>query len=202
LTQLDVLPAGANVLSEHRLRPGASIPPDPRVDAEIVTYVREGALRYEDTAGRSGVLHAGEFSRMTVRGELRHWETNASRTHEAHVFQVWLGPTAAGRDSGHEQRRFSLAQRRGCLCVVASRDAREGSLRLYEDALVYSAVLDPGRHVVHALSQGRSAWLQMVRGQVCLGDGVLSAGRGIGIQAERAVSFTALEETEILLVDV
>jgi hypothetical protein len=189
------------VLDEDRLPPGAGVPRHPHLDAEIVTYVREGALAHEDSMGRSGIVQAGEFQRMTAGRGIRHSETNASRTDWAHVFQIWLRPSEAGLEPGHEQKRFSAAERRGGLCVVASPDARRGSLRIHQDALVYSAMLDPGQHVIHELPQGRSAWLHLVQGEVTLGDTVLTTGDGAGVTAEPAVSLTAREETEILLVD-
>ena len=102
---------------------------------------------------------------------------------------------------GHEQKRFSTAERRGELCVVASRDARRGSLRLDQDAVLYSAMLEPGRHVVHELAQSRRAWLHIVQGDATLGDLVLTTGDGVGVTAERAVSITARLRTEILLLD-
>ena len=55
--------------------------------------------------------------------------------------------------------------------------------------------------MVHELSQGRSAWLHVVQGEVRLGDVVLTTGDGAGITDDRAVSVTAQEESEILLVD-
>jgi len=189
------------ILNEGRLPPGAGVPRLPRHDAEIITYVREGALAHEDSMGRSGVIHAGEFERMTAGRGVRHSKTNASRTHWVHVFQVSLRPEEAGLDPSHEQKRFSAAERRGGLCAVASPDARRGSLRIRQDALVYSAMLDPGHHVVHELSKGRSAWLHLVQGEVTLGDVILTTGDGVGVTAEWAVSLTAREETEILLVD-
>ena len=188
-------------LDEDRLPPGAGMPRHPHRDAEIVTYVREGALAHEDSMGGSGVIHAGEFQRMTAGRGIRHSETNASRTDWAHVFQVRLRPSEPDLEPGHEQKRFSAADRRGGLCVVASPDARRGSLRIHQDALVYSAMLDAGQHVVHELPKGRSAWLHLVQGEVTLGDAVLTTGDGAGVTAEPAVSLTAREETEILLVD-
>ena len=106
--------------------------------------------------GRSGVIHAGEFQRMTSGGGVRHSETNASRTAWAHVFQIGLYPSQAGFEPGHEQKRFSSAERRGLLCIVASPDARKGSLRVHQDARMYSALLDPGQHLVHELAQEES----------------------------------------------
>jgi redox-sensitive bicupin YhaK (pirin superfamily) len=189
------------LLDEDRLPPGAGVSPRPAHDAEIVTYVREGALAYEDSLGRSGVIPAGEFHRMTAGRGVHHSERNASRTDWAHAFQVWLRPSEAGLIPGHEQKRFSTAERRGGLCVVASPDARRGSLVIHQDALVYSAMLDPGQHVVHELARGRSAWLHVVLGEVTLGDVVMTTGDGAGVTGERSISFTAREETEILLLD-
>ncbi len=189
------------ILSEDRLAPGADLPRGARRDAEIVTYVRVGGIVYEDSLGASGIIQAGEFQRMTAGRGIRHSETNASRTDWAHVFQIRLRPREAGLEPGHEQKRFSAAERRGLWCVVASPDARRGSLRIHQDALMYSALLRPGQHVVHELSPGRSAWLHLVQGEVTLCDVVLTTGDGAGLTAERAVSLTAREETELLLLD-
>jgi quercetin 2,3-dioxygenase len=189
-------------LNEARLPPGAGVPRGPRHDAEIVTYVRDGSLAFEDSMGRSGVIEAGEFQRMTAGRGIRHSETNASRSEWAHVFRLWLRPSQAGREPSFEQKRFSAAERRGRLCVVASPDARRGSLRIHQDALIYSALLYPGQHVVHELSQGRSAWLHLVEGEVTIGDVVLTTGDGVGVTNEPAVSLTAGEESSLLLLDV
>jgi quercetin 2,3-dioxygenase len=188
-------------LNEVRLPPGMGVPRHPNHDAEIVTYVREGALAQEDSMGRSGVLQAGEFHRRTAGRGIRHSETNASQIDWAHVFQIWLRPSEAELQPNHEQKRFFTAERRGVLCVVASPDGRRGSLHIHQDALIYSATLDSGQHVVHELSEGRSAWLHLVQGEATLGDLVLTTGDGVGITAERAVSFTARGAAEILLLD-
>ncbi len=187
--------------SEDRLSPGATVPPHALLDTEIVTCVRDGTLAYEDSTGGTGIVHAGEFHRLTTGRGIRNSETNVSRTNWAHFFQIWLRPSEPGLEPGHEQKRFSAADRRGVLCVVASPDGRNGSLRIHQDALIYSAMLLPGQHLAHELSPGRSAWLHLVTGEVLLGDLVLAAGDGAGVTSERAVSLTAREESELLLVD-
>lgn len=189
------------MLNEDRLPPGARLSHS-RHDAEIVTYVREGALAFEDSMGRSGIIQAGEFRYVSTRQRGRHSETNLSRTAWTHVFQIWVRPSELGLELSDEQKRFSSADRRGVLCLVASHDGRRGSLRIHRDALLYSAMLDPGQHVVHELAQGRSAWLHIVRGDASLGDIVLMTGDGVGVRAERAVSLTARGGTELLLLDI
>jgi redox-sensitive bicupin YhaK (pirin superfamily) len=189
------------LLLECRLAPGAGVPSASGHDTEIVTYVREGALAFENSLGGSGVLQAGEFQRVTAGSGLRRSQTNASRTDWAHFFQIWLRPSEVDLDPEHEQKRFTAAQRRSGLCVVASQDARKGSLRIHQDALIYSSLLAPGQHVIRELSPGRSAWLHIVQGEVTLGGFVLGTGDGAGVTAEPAVSLTAREESDILLID-
>lgn len=189
-------------LNEIRTPPGAGSGSYPAEEAEIVTYVHRGALAQEDSTGASGVVHAGEFQRMNIGCGIRHKETNASRTDWAHIFRISLRPSGAGLVRAHEQRRFAAAQRHNALCVVASPDGRKGSLLISQDALVYSAVVDAGRHLIHELHAGRSAWLHLIYGEATLQDIVMSQGDGGGLTTERSVSLTAQENTELLLVDV
>ncbi len=189
------------ILDEHRLPPGASVPCRPHHEAEIITYVREGAIAYDDSMGLSGVVQAGEFQRLTAGSRSRHCETNASSTAWAHLFQIWLRPSERGLPRSYEQKRFSAAQRRGLLCVISSTDGRGGSLRIHADAAVCSSLLFPGQHVVHELAEGRRAWLHVVLGELTFGDAVLATGDGVGVVGERALSLTARAESEILLID-
>jgi redox-sensitive bicupin YhaK (pirin superfamily) len=190
------------LFNEDRLPPGGSLRSRPARDLEIVTYVREGALTFQDSMGRAGVIQAGEFQCSTERLGVRRTESNPSRTDTAHVFRMFLRPAPEGLEPSHEQRRFSAAERRGGLRVVAAPDARGGSLRVCSDALVYSALLDLGKHVVHALAPGRGAWVHVVKGAVTLDELVLTTGDGAGVRSERALSLTAREDTELLLLDV
>ena len=188
------------VLKEGRLPPLAAAR-WPVQDAEIITYVRAGFLLYEDPTGGSGVLRAGEFQRTTGSRGARLSERNASTSHAAHVFQIWLRPSAPGLVPGDMLRRFTKAERHGKLRMVASPDGRDDALRVSQDAFLYSAILDRGQHVIHELPKGRCAWLHVVEGNVRIGDETLGVGDGAGFTDERSVSITAMDECEILLLD-
>ena len=186
---------------ELLLRPNASTEPRFEDETELVTYVYKGALSQEDTLGNSGVIHTGEFQRMSTGRRIRHKETNVSRTGDVHLYRMSLRSAQAGLERGHEQRRFTESQRHNELCVVVSPDGRRGSLRIHQDALVCSAILDPGHHLVHELAPDRTTWLHTVCGEATLNDMVLTQGDGVGVTNERSVSLTVQENTEILLVD-
>jgi len=188
-------------LNEDLLPPGVGLPRHVVRDGEVITYVREGALEIIDASGRSARLSAGEFQRRSTQSDVHYLERNASRANPARVFRIGLPYPTPGPTPSVERRRFSAADRRGRLRVIASSEARDGALRLSQDTLVLSALLAPGQHVVHSLSQRRSAWLHVVSGAVSAGGVILTAGDGAGFTAEAAVSVTAREETELVLVD-
>ncbi len=192
------------ILNESRFAPRSTtgVSSEER-EAEVVTYVLEGAIAFEDSKGSSGVIHAGEFRRMTAECRIRYRERNALENDWTHVFEIGLTSRSERVKAGceAEQRRFTLAERQGLLCTIASTDGRAASLRVNQDAAIYSAVLSPGQHVVHELLPGRKAWVQLVAGEVILGDVVLSAGDGAGVTAARSVALTARAESELLLVD-
>jgi redox-sensitive bicupin YhaK (pirin superfamily) len=81
-----------------------------------------------------------------------------------------------------------------------SPDGRKGSLRIHQDALVYSSILDPGHHIFLELGPGRTAWLHIVCGEARLNDIVLTEGDGVGVTKEPSVSFTVREKRVVMLI--
>ena len=97
--------------------------------------------------------------------------------------------------------RFPVALRHNLLCVIASPDGRKKSLKIIQDAFIYSSILDPGHHLVHELLPGRSAWLHVICGEAAMQEIILTEGDGFGVVVEPSLSVTAQENCEILLVD-
>jgi hypothetical protein len=187
-------------LDESVLSPRAASQRQRQRDGEAVTYVRAGALAYVNSAGHSGVVRAGEFQRVSGGLRADHRETNASHAHRAHVYQIGL--CGSGAEQSSEQKRFNVADRRAVLCLVASPDARRGSMRVHHDAQIFSSILLAGQHLVHELRLGRCAWIHVVDGEAMVGGIPMSTGDGAGISGEAAASVTAQTNCELLLVDV
>jgi hypothetical protein len=188
-------------LQEEWLAPGVEFEFRAPRNLEILTYVWSGALILEDPGGRKIALETGECHRATVKNGALHRGWNGSRIDTTRVFRCFVTPDRSLLQTPGEKQRFSLSERRGVLRLLFSRDGRDSSLRLRQDAGVYSSILDPGRHLVHELPPGRGAWLHLVKGRVQLVDQILEAGDGASFVEEPAVSLTAREPSEILLFD-
>ena len=187
---------------EMKLSPGESTGSTPEEESETITYVYQGSLSQKDSTGTSGVIEAGEFQHLSTGVGIECKETSVSRSDGVHLFRISLLPSQVGIERAHELKRFTAAQRKNLLCAIASQDGRKGSLCIHQDAVVYSAILESGHHLMHELAPSRNAWLYIVLGTVIVHDLVLTQGDGICFVNEPLVSLTAKGPTELLLIDV
>ncbi len=192
---------GLRVLNEDRIRPNEGFPTHAHRDMEILTWIVEGALRHEDSMGNGSVLRAGEAQRMTAGKGVQHSEVNPSGTETCHLLQLWLLPERTGLLPSYQQKYFPVEERTDRLALIASRDARAGSLSIHSDVDVWAALLSEGTRVVHRPARGRHAWVQVVRGRVGLEGVELVAGSGAGVSGVSALEIRAREPAELLLLD-
>ena len=189
------------VINEDRVTPGAGFPTHSHRDMEIVTYVLEGALAHKDSTGTSSVIQVGDVQRMSAGTGISHSEYNASQTEPVHFLQIWIMPNETGLKPGYEQRSFDLKKNSGSWVLVAAPDARDGTVKVHQDAELSLAVLAKGKELTHSLKPGRRAWIQVARGKATLNGLALNAGDGASANEENMLAIKALEDVEILLFD-
>jgi len=189
------------VINEDRVAPKAGFPTHPHRDMEIVTYILEGELAHQDSMGNGSVIRVGDVQRMTAGTGIRHSEFNASEHLPVHLLQIWIEPDEAGLTPSYEQKHFPLAEKQGRFRLIASRDGREGSVTIHQDAAIYAAVLSTEQTLTYDLDPARRAYLHMARGRVNLNGYPLDAGDGAKINGPETLTLSALEAAEILLFD-
>ncbi len=189
------------VINEDWVDGGQGFGMHPHKDMEIITYVLEGAIAHKDTTGGEGILKPGEVQTMTAGKGLFHSEFNASDKDRLHLYQIWIVPEKAGLTPAYAQKEFPEAEREGKLVPVVTRDGRDGSLKIHQDATLYASTLKQGDEVKLDLKPGRYAWLQVARGSVALNGQALSAGDGAAVSNEQALAITAESPAEFLLFD-
>jgi quercetin 2,3-dioxygenase len=190
------------VINEDRVRPGGGFDTHGHRDMEIISYVLEGALAHKDSIGTGSVIRPGDVQRMSAGSGIRHSEYNHSDSEPVHFLQIWLLPDEDGLTPSYEQKTFADSEKRGRLRLVASRDGREGSVRIHQDADLYASLLDKDEAVTHGLAAGRRSWIQVVRGAVAVNGKDLRAGDGAAVSALPELTVTATADgSEFLLFD-
>jgi hypothetical protein len=189
------------VINEDRVQPGRGFATHSHRDMEIVTWVLHGVLEHRDSLGNGSRIRPGDAQRMSAGTGVTHSEYNASQSELVHLLQIWILPERAGLPASYEQRHFDAEGRRGRLRLIASRDARDGSVAVHQDVDLYAALLEPGEAVELALRPGRHAWVQVARGALALGDLSLAPGDGAALSDEPRLRLTASAPSELLLFD-
>ena len=189
------------VINEDRVQPAEGFGTHAHRDMEILTWVLEGALEHKDSMGNGSVIRPGDLQRMSAGTGVTHSEFNPSREAPVHFLQIWLLPRERGLPPGYEQKGFPQEARRGLLRLIAAGDGREGAVTIHQDADVWTALLQPGESVRHALAPGRYAWVHVARGAVSLNGSTLGAGDGAAVSDESALEITAAAGAEVLLFD-
>ena len=188
------------VINEDRVAPATGFGKHPHRDMEILTYVLEGAVKHEDSTGASETLVPGELPHMSAGTGVRHSEMNPSDSETLHLLQIWLLPNQLGLPPKYEQKRFSVQDEPNQLHLLASTDARDGSFKIFSDAELLAAKLDPGGSVSHTFKLG-NGWLQVARGSVSVAGGTLHAGDGLALEGESSITIASKSGAEFLLFD-
>ena len=189
------------VINDDRVVAGAGFETHGHRDMEIISYVLEGALAHQDSLGNGSVIRPGDVQRMSAGTGIQHSEFNHSSTEPVHFLQIWIVPDQVGYAPGYEQKYFSAEEKRGRLRLVASRDGREGSVSLHQDAKVYAALLDGNDAVEFALNSGRLAWIQVARGELRVDGQPLREGDGLALDEPGHVRLDGARAAEVLLFD-
>lgn len=189
------------VINEDVIAPAAGFGMHPHRDMEIITYMLSGELRHTDDIGNTAVIRAGDVQRMSAGTGVMHSEVNASDSAPVHLLQIWLLPERKGIVPGYEDMHFSRAGKLNQWRLIASRQHRPDSLLVHQDVTLQATVLEAGNSLDYALDDGRSAYLQVARGEIVLNGERLLAGDAARLDVPQRLALTAVKEAELLLFD-
>jgi redox-sensitive bicupin YhaK (pirin superfamily) len=189
------------VWNDDEIAPNTGFPPHPHANMEIITYVREGAVTHKDSLGNQGRTEAGDVQVMSAGSGIRHAEYNLE--HEpTRLFQIWITPSSNGGSPAWGSRPFPKANRSGRLVTLASGfDSDHDALPIRARARVLGATLKVGETVEYALGEQRHGYLVPASGAVDVNGVRVDARDGAAINDVAVVRITAIEDSELVMVD-
>ncbi|WP_010175978.1 pirin family protein [Pseudomonas sp. PAMC 25886] len=194
-------PLGALVVwNDDLIAPDSGFPMHGHENMEIVSYVLEGTVSHRDSAGGQGRTEAGDVQVMSAGTGIRHEERNA-RGVPLRLFQIWLRPRENGGVPRWGSRPFPKAGRAGQWAVLASgMPDDQGALQICADARVLGATLKAGQRLNYSMTgQG---YLVPTLGAVTVNGATVEGGDGVAMTQERVLAVEAIDDTEVILVEV
>ena len=190
------------VWNDDTIAPKTGFPTHPHNDMEIITYVRSGAITHRDSMGNEGRTEAGDVQVMSAGSGIQHSEYNLE-DEETQIFQIWIIPEERGGKPDWGARPFPKADRAGDFVPLASGVANDDdALPIRTDARVLGATVKAGESVTYTTRDAsRHLYLVPATGKVQVEEVEANARDGVAITRRESVTITALEDSELVLVD-
>lgn len=189
------------VINEDRVAPAKGFGRHSHSDMEIISYVLEGELEHKDSIGTGSIIRPGDVQRMSAGTGVAHSEFNPSATQGVHFLQIWIEPSKKGIPPSYEQKRFESQEKRGRLRLIASPDARDGSVTVHQDTSVYAGLFTGNERGEHQTADGRRAYVHVIRGDITVNGQALEAGDAAKLEDTVAVTLENGKDAEVLLFD-
>ena len=188
------------VWNDDEIAPKTGFPPHPHRDMEIITYVRSGAISHKDSLGNSGRTEAGDVQVMSAGTGIQHAEYNLE-DEITRIFQIWIIPERRGGEPTWGARPFPKEDRAGQFVTLASGIEGDDALPIRAEARVLGATVKAGETVSYDVSADRHLYLVPATGKVRVGEVEVNARDGAAITGLDRIEVTALEDSELVLVD-
>ena len=135
---------------------------------------------------------------MPAQG-VRHSENNDSATEVLELLQIWILPESLGITPSYQQIAFkkTMPQFR----LLASPDGQQDSVSIHQDVKLYTVAITDQQPFIYKVIPGRYLWLQMISGDIVVGDKKLLPGDGAAVSDEKQIKVVAKEPSEFLLFD-
>jgi redox-sensitive bicupin YhaK (pirin superfamily) len=190
------------VWNDEEIVPNAVLALEAHANVEIITYVREGTVTHRDSLGNECRIEAGNVQVVSAGTGIRHAEYNLEQA-PARIFQIWVAPTSPGGSPAWGAQPCPMAERSGCFVAIASGfDSDHDALPIRARARVLNAKLKFGESIEYALREPRLAYLVPSSGTVDVNGVRIQARDGAAIKDVDIVTITAIEDADVVMVDV
>lgn len=191
------------VLNDDTVKGGMGFGAHPHDNMEIVSIPLSGALEHKDNTGRHKIINQHDVQIMSAGTGIQHSEFNASKTEPVKFLQIWLFPKEKDIAPRYEQKAFEPAGRVNRLQTVVAPDGADNALHINQDAWFSMGKFEKNNSFSYAPKRAQNgAYIFVLNGRVKIGEEVLEARDAMGVTDYDKLDVNALEDAELLIMDV
>jgi redox-sensitive bicupin YhaK (pirin superfamily) len=170
---------------------------------EIVSIPLSGALKHQDTTGKSEIIKTGDVQIMSAGSGLQHSEVNASNTEDVKFLQIWVFPKEKNITPRYEQKTFNATERINNWQTVVSPEKDSGGVWINQDAWFSLANIEEGKELDYTSKlKTNGVYLLVLEGELEVEGETLKKRDAIGITEAEAIKVKALKGAEVLMIEV
>ncbi len=191
------------VLNDDTVAPGMGFGTHPHKDMEIISIPLEGDLEHKDSMGTVEVIKHGEIQVMSAGTGVQHSEYNKNKDQEVKFLQIWIFPNRLNVTPRYDQINIKKGEKRNDFQQILSPNQDDEGVWIHQNAWFNLAKFDKDfskDYHIHASENG--VYVFVLKGKAQIGDQILDTKDGLGISDAESFNIKALEDAEILLMEV
>jgi quercetin 2,3-dioxygenase len=191
------------VLNDDFVEAGQGFGTHPHNDMEIVSIPLSGSLAHKDSTGTEEVINPNEVQVMSAGTGILHSEYNHLKDEDTNFLQLWIFPDKKEHQPRYDQKSFDPKERINKLQFIVTPEKKDNNLWLNQDAYLSLSDLEKDKSIEYKIhTKGNGVYLFLIEGNISVDDESLSKRDGIGIWEIDEFSIRAIEDSQILLIEV
>ena len=191
------------VLNDDTVTQGMGFGTHPHRDMEIISIPLEGDLEHKDSMGTTAVIKKGEIQVMSAGTGVMHSEYNKNKEEAVKFLQIWVFPREVGVEPRYDQKDIKSEEKINDFQQILSPNKDDDGVWIHQDAWFNLANFTKGNSKNYNLNiNGNGVYAFVLKGSAKIGDQILNERDGFGIWDTDSFNLEALENTEILLMEV
>ncbi len=189
------------VINEDRVAAGMGFGKHGHRNMEIISYVLSGELAHEDSMGNVKGIPPGDVQRMSAGTGVTHSEFNHAKDQTTHFLQIWIEPNTTEIAPSYEQKTIPSVDKLGKLCLIASPNGADHSVKIHADAKVYVGLFNGPQSQKLELNPERKTYVHLIKGALQINGISLSTGDALLIEKESSLLISDGQEAEVMIFD-
>ena len=191
------------VLNDDQVASGMGFGKHPHRDMEIISIPLEGDLEHQDSMGTSAVIRKGEIQVMSAGTGVQHSEFNRNKDQLVKFLQIWVVPNKMNVTPRYDQISIKENEKINDFQQILSPNADDEGVWIHQDAWFNLAKFEKGNAKEYSIHQtGNGVYAFVLKGSAKIDEQILETRDGFGIWETETLTLDALEDSEILLMEV
>jgi redox-sensitive bicupin YhaK (pirin superfamily) len=190
------------VLNDDFVIGGQGFPRHPHQNMEIISIPLEGELEHKDSMGNTFIIKKNDVQIMSAGTGVMHSEYNKSSENTVNFLQIWIYPKEKDITPNYDQKTFDPNERINKWQKVVSENDPNAVL-INQDAELAMSDLKAGNNLdLRIEHEGNGIYLFLISGKIEIEGDTLERRDSIGISDFDTTKIMALEDSEILTIEV
>ena len=191
------------VLNDDQVASGMGFGTHLHRDMEIISIPLEGDLEHKDSMGTTAVIRNGEIQVMSAGTGVQHSEYNKNKDGLVKFLQIWVIPNKMNVTPRYDQISIKENEKINDFQQILSPNPYDEGVWIHQNAWFNLAKFEKGNAKGYKIHQpGNGVYVFVLKGSAKIGDQILGTRDGSGIWETDKFTLEALEDSEILLMEV